>query len=197
MKSENRTYEMTARAAAAQLTGERILDATGEVFWRSSVDGITLEEVAREAGVTVQTVIRRFGNKESLFAAAVEREITRVTDQRDTAPVGDAAGTVEVLFDHYELLGDRVVKMLADEERSPVLKAIAEQGRVVHRDWCRKVFAPSLAGLKGVERKRRIALFVAICDVYTWKLLRRDAGLNRKQAQVAILELLEPLTKGT
>jgi hypothetical protein len=43
-----------------------------------------------------------------------------------------------------------------------------------------------------VERERRLAQFVAICDVYTWKLLRRDAGLSRRQTELAVTELLKP-----
>jgi hypothetical protein len=40
-----------------------------------------------------------------------------------------------------------------------------------------------------------VAQLVAVCDVYTWKLLRRDAGLSRTQTRTALLELLEPLTR--
>ena len=38
---------------------------------------------------------------------------------------------------------------------------------------------------------------VAVCDVYTWKLLRRDSGLSRRQAATALLELLQPLTQSS
>jgi hypothetical protein len=47
--------------------------------------------------------------------------------------------------------------------------------------------------LSGVKRQRRLAQFVAVCDVYTWKLLRRDAGLSRRQTQLALVELLTPM----
>jgi hypothetical protein len=40
-----------------------------------------------------------------------------------------------------------------------------------------------------------LAELVAICDVYVWKLLRRDAGLSRDQTELALIELLAPLTK--
>ena len=43
----------------------------------------------------------------------------------------------------------------------------------------------------------RLAQLVAICDVYTWKLLRRDAGLDRPTTERAILEMLRPLLGGT
>src|SRR3954471_7490365 len=112
-----RPYHMTARAAAAAATGRRILDAAGAVFYEKA--DLPLDDVAARAGVTVQTVIRRFGGREGLFTAALARESGRVRDQRDTAPVGDLAAAVRVLVDHYEEYGDKVLTLLALEKRSP------------------------------------------------------------------------------
>lgn len=188
-----RPYRMAARAQSTAATGERVLDAAIELFWERPTDQIALDQVASRAGVTVQTVIRRFGGKDALIAAAAERESARVAQQRDRAPVGDVVGAVLVLVEHYELTGDRVLKLLAEEERIPGLRIIADRGRALHRDWCARVFAPALEGRVGVEQRRRMAQLVAVCDVYTWKLLRRDAHLSRRQTTLAMVELLTPL----
>src|SRR5215472_1255259 len=119
--SARRPYRMLARAEAAAATAERILDAAIELFWERPTDQISLDEVARRASVTVQTVIRRFGGRDGLLAAAAEREADRVGRQRNEAPVGDVAAAVHVLAEHYEELGDRVLKMLAEEDRVPGL----------------------------------------------------------------------------
>jgi AcrR family transcriptional regulator len=190
-----RPYKMVARAQAAAATRERILDAAVELFWDSPAEPVALEDVAARAGVAVQTVIRRFGGRDGLFAAAAEREMSRTRSQRDEAPVGEVAGAVRVLLDHYEEMGDRVGRLLAEEQRSPVLSEVAERGRVLHREWCAQVFAPSLMRVAGSERRRRLAQLVAICDFYTWKLLRRDACLSRRQTELALVELLAPLTE--
>jgi AcrR family transcriptional regulator len=187
---------MRARAASTTATAERILDATVEVFWELPTDQVSLDEVARRAQVTVQTVIRRFGGRDGLIAAAADRQFDKVQRERAQAPVGDVPGAVQVLVEHYETYGDGVFKMLAEEERNPGLSEIADRGRVIHRDWCARVFAPSLATLKGLDRTRRLAEFVAVCDVYVWKLLRRDAGLSRRQTELALVELLNPLVQG-
>jgi AcrR family transcriptional regulator len=187
---------MVARAEAAAATGERILDAAVDAFWESPGE-VSLEEVARRAGVSVQTVIRRFGGRDGLTAAAVEREGRRVIEQREQAPAGDAPGAVRVLVDHYEEMGDRVLRMLGEEARIPELRQIADGGRRAHRQSCERVFAAALQGLEGVERERRLAQLVAICDVYTWKLLRRDAGLSRRQTELAMVELLNPILEGS
>jgi len=188
-----RPYRMVARAANVVATGDRILDAAVEAFWEQPSDQISLDDVARRAGVSMQTVIRRFGGKEGLLAAAIERESERVRRQRDPEAVTDAAGAVAQLVTHYEAMGDRVLRMLAEETRIPALRQVVDGGRRAHRDWCERVFASELAGLGVARRRRRVAQLVAVCDVYTWKLLRRDAGLSRRETEVALLELLRPL----
>lgn len=187
---------MKARADAAAATAERILDAAIELFWeRPSVD-VPLEEVAHRAGVSVQTVIRRFGGKEGLLWAAAEREGRRIGEQRSQASPGNLTGTVSVLVDHYEEFGDRVLRMLAEEERAPTLTPIVNEGRTLHREWCARIFGGALDRRSGVERERLLAQLIAVCDVYTWKLLRRDSRLSRRQTELAIRELLNGLLGG-
>ncbi len=74
----SRTYRMTARADAAERTGERIIDAMLKRYAETAYDQIRLQDVAADAGVSTQTVIRRFGSKHGLLAAAIERELTRL-----------------------------------------------------------------------------------------------------------------------
>jgi AcrR family transcriptional regulator len=188
-----RSYRMTARADAAQATADRIVDAAIETFWEHPSDEISLEQVARRAGVTKQTVLRRFESKAGLFAAAAERSMALARAERDDVAPGDLARAIAALAAHYERIGDRVVRLLAEEQRNAAVRAIADQGRAYHAEWCGRVFSPALAGLRGAARARRLAQLVAVCDVYTWKLLRRDRGLSRPQTEVALRELLQPL----
>ena len=77
-----------------------------------------------------------------------------------------------------------------------IIRALADQGRAYHAGWCERVFAPALAGLRGPERARRLAQLVVVTDVLTWKLLRHDRRLSRRQTELALIELLQPLTGG-
>jgi AcrR family transcriptional regulator len=192
-----RPYRMTVRAEKAAATGDRILDATVALFWQEPGGVVSLDAVARRAGVTVQTVIRRFGGRDGLIAAAVEREMGRVEASRDPAAVADVTAGVRQLVDHYEEMGDAVIRLLAEEVRQPALREFAELGRRSHRAWCEQVFATTLAGRDVAGRNRRLAQLVAVCDVYTWKLLRRDAGLDRHQTELALVELLTPLMEAS
>lgn len=196
MKVEvTRAYRMTARADAAARTGEQILNAALELFWESPTTDIPLDAVAARAGVSVRTVIRRFGSKEDLFAAAAALQTGRVGAQRGDAPVGDVAGAVTVLVEHYEQIGDGVLRMLAAEQSMPALTPIVENGRTLHWDWCRRVFGPALDRLPAAQRHQRLAELVAITDVYMWKILRRDAGLSRAQTQSSLVRILTRMIK--
>ena len=193
--TEPRPYRMRARAEAAEQTANRILAAAVELFWERPTTELSLDAVADRAGVSTRTVLRRFGGKDQLLAAAGEWDRRRVSDQRDRAPVGDVEMAVEVLVEHYEELGEKVLRLLAAQATMPALAPVVDQGRQVHREWCRRVFAPYLEGLPAAARRRRLAQYVAVCDVYTWKLLRLDARLSRRQTQTALVEILIPLTK--
>lgn len=188
-----REYRQVARATAAAATGERILDAYLSHFWARPGDPPSLEEVARAAGVSVQTVIRRFGGRDGLVAAAAARETARIAATRDPGAVRTPVEAIAQLVDHYERMGDQVLAMLAEEARVPALAPVAAQGRAFHRGWCETVFATHLDSLDAGTRTRRLAQLVAVTDVYTWKLLRRDAGLDRGATADAMTELLTSL----
>lgn len=191
-----RPYEMRVRAEAAAATADRILDEVERLFWEEPSREPTLAVIAAAAGVSVQTVIRRFGGREGVEAAAFARAARRVAEQRGEAHPGDIASAVAVLVDHYEALGDGVVRMVAAEHQRPFVAEVAVNGRRLHEVWCERVFAATLDSLRGVARQRRLAQLMAVCDVATWKVLRRDRKLSRKQVELALLELLEPLTAG-
>ena len=191
--AKRRPYRMAARAEATEATKERILVAAEAAFDELLFDEITLSWIAERAGVSVQTVLRHFQSREGLFTASLLRGGAKMAEDRGVLPVGDPAEAIGILVDHYEEFGDRVLRMLAQEEREPTLHMLADLGRQFHLEWCKQAFAPALKGLRGAKRARRIAQFVTATDIYVWKLLRRDRGLSQAQTKLAMRELLEPL----
>lgn len=195
---ETRAYDSRKRATAAAETGRRILRATEDLFMEGTLGDVTLKAVADRAGVTVQTLIRRFGDRDGLINATAEAAAERVMGQRDAAPPGNVPAAVDNLLDHYETTGALSLKILSEEHVSLGMAGITETGRRLHREWCARVFAPFLTREvlpDGTDPNRRLAQFVALCDVYTWKLLRLDAGLSRDQVALSLLEMLEPFTR--
>lgn len=192
-----RSYQMTARAESAERTANAILGATKELFTTKAVADITLADIAARAGVTTQTVLRRFGDKDSLFAAAITHFTAEVDARRGRVKPDDPEDIAAVLCAHYEDYGPMAIKLLAEELTTPAARDVTSAGRRYHRSWCETVFAGTLARVSGSERDRRLAQLMAICDLRTWETLRVTANLSREQVEQALRELLVPLmTKG-
>lgn len=192
-----REYRQSARAEAAAQTATDVLDAALDLYWRTPIEELTLNQIAEKAGVTVQTVIRRFGGKDEVIAAVADRERGRVNEERSIELPGDVGAAIKILVAHYERVGEQTLKLLAEESRHPAIAKVTQDGRQLHRDWCETAFGPQLESLVPVVRRRRIAQLTAICDVYTWKILRRDSGLGVKQTEQALVELVESIAKGS
>src|SRR5215213_7132878 len=89
-----RAYRSPVRAAAAAATGERIIEAALARFSAQPYEEVALEDVARDAGVAVRTVIRRFGSKDGLLTAVAGNVGERVMAQRNEAPADDVPAAV-------------------------------------------------------------------------------------------------------
>lgn len=136
-------------------------------------DEITLDSVAADAGVTVQTLVRRFGGKEGLLTDAVKILASRIDEQR-ASPPGNLDRLVANLIGDYEKTGDAVIRLLALEPRHPALGELLDYGRSRHRRWASGVFADTLGKLDAAGHTRALDALVIVTDVYVWKLLRRD-----------------------
>ena len=66
----------------------------------------------------------------------------------------------------------------------------AALGRRGHQAWVETTFTAALTAREGADRARRLAQLVAVTDVYTWKLLRRDKGLSREDTIRAMRDLV-------
>jgi AcrR family transcriptional regulator len=188
-----RPYRMQARAKSAAETKERILEAAEKTFDSGSIDEFTLTAIADRAGVSVQTVLRHFGNRDGMLAATLLHIGLKMRSYRDAAPAGDTVAAVASLIDYFDRFGDRILRLIAERERHPSLRLMTDFGWAYHEEWCERVFESDLAGLSGVDRKRRMAQLTALTDVHVWKRLRHNHGLSRRQTQRAIREVLQPL----
>lgn len=164
---------MGARAQAVEDTRERIREALFTLGTAQVFSEISLDDVAQEAGVSVQTVLRHFGSRATLIESNIEYAIDRVARER-VAPDGDPDAALTVLVDHYELRGDTALLMLAQEANDAQVRRLTEHGRRMHRDWVRSTYAGVVEG-----REDLLDLLVVATDVYAWKLMRRDRGYSR------------------
>lgn len=181
---------MVVRADAATATRERILLAAWRQFSERGFDGVRIADVGSEAGVSAQTVHAHFRTKDDLFVAAWSAHMAPEGALRNRAQGGDVHSAVRLLYDSYERDGDAVLRLLAQEERIPAVKEMADAGRRWHRDWVGRTFAPLLEGLVGAQRERRHDALVVATDLLVWKLLRREMRLSRRAAERVVTEMV-------
>ena len=75
MASVNRSRSKVSKREQAARTKERIVDAAHRLFLSNGYEDTTIQAVADEAGVAVQTVYFRFGNKATLLAEVENRAV--------------------------------------------------------------------------------------------------------------------------
>jgi AcrR family transcriptional regulator len=98
-------------------TDRAILNAAFELFLERGVDGASMEQIARRAGVGKLTVYRRWSSKEELLAQAVEA----VVEERDWPSNEDiAAGSPAEII-------ERVLPQSAEVAASPRFRALVSR----------------------------------------------------------------------
>jgi AcrR family transcriptional regulator len=154
---------------------------------------LVLDEVAKRARTTPQTVLRHFGSRAGLLEAAARRGLASVKAEREAVPKGDIPAIAAYLARHYEEHGPMMLRMLAVEAEVPGIARIIDRGRELHRSWVGRVLEPQLASLAGAERSRRLALLVAITDLLAWKVLRLEQRLSQSGYRRCVSELLRAI----
>jgi AcrR family transcriptional regulator len=187
-----RTYAMKARAAKTEATRDRVLVVTAALLKSRFRSEVRLEDVARDAEVTVQTVLNLFGTRAALLDEALSKLLTELRAHRLRAEPGDNRGAVSTLVEHYEQFGDWVIRNLA-EEADPELLAL---GRAGHREWVARQFGKAIAKVERRHREELIDRLVCVCDVYTWKVLRRDMGRSQARTEATILAMVGAILGG-
>ncbi|HEX6348245.1 MAG TPA: hypothetical protein VF160_02510 [Candidatus Dormibacteraeota bacterium] len=169
MKS-TRSYRMGARADSAEATRRRTLEAAISLLAERPAAEIRLEQVAGRAEVSVQTILRLHGTRARLLERARGEALRRMGAERPEPRPGDVTAVVACLFDRYEALGD-----LAGAPP---------------REWLERHFAPQLARHPGARRERVLNALQVACALHSVKLLRRELGLARPEAEVTVRRLV-------
>lgn len=184
-----RKYDMSRRAAAAERTRRRIVEATIQVHAEQGIAAARLEDIARIAGVATATLYRHFPAYEDLVAACGSLTFERLPPPSAETARAAFAGMrgrrrrlerlVDGLFGYYELTG-RMVELLRQD--SGELRAVADAVARLEAGfdaWVDEALEP----LEGVDR----ALVRAIVDHRTWSAMIAEGVADPRAAAVGLL----------
>ena len=133
-------------------TTDRILEAAKAMFLTAGYDGVNLDQVAERAGVARQTVYNRFGSKEAVFRAVMERHwaMLQFGDEVSPAPGSSAQPDPEVALRRFAA---SLVAFVSDTEQIAFTRLVIAESR--HLPWVAEEFyqfgkKPLLASLTAI-----------------------------------------------
>lgn len=139
-----------ASSAGLQNTRRRILDAACRCFDRDSIRHTSMEEVARESGMSRQTIYRHFQGKEELVAAVAKAKAQGVTDLVRERIGGVADSRMRIVLAIVacveKLVTDRHMReMIEGEYKQLIARAVRDDVVETVRERWRPILRPAIA----------------------------------------------------
>ncbi len=184
---------------------EQLLDAALSVIDERGYGGVSMEAIARSAGVTKPVVYDLFGNRGELLMALLEREEERALAQLAAAmPVEPSQDPEELLAEGFRAFLESVVAnpeswrliLLPAEGTPEVVRAHVERGR----DEVRRGLAEALEGKVGAAPREGAAdvelgahALVAAAEQLARLVLTDPGAFTIERADRFVRELLAAL----
>ena len=105
--NEVATYESPLRREQAEQTRSRIVDAALDLIV-GGVEGLTMQEVAKAAGVALRTVFRHFPTRGDLLDATWQALQVRMGETPELTTLDELTGFLPELFGRYGAMEDQI-----------------------------------------------------------------------------------------
>ncbi|HET6970473.1 MAG TPA: helix-turn-helix domain-containing protein [Phenylobacterium sp.] len=152
--NEAAPYDSPLRREQAEQTRARIVGAAQELV-AGGVAAVTMQEVAKAAGVALRTVFRHFPTRDDLLDAVWQALQVRMGEPPDLATLDELTGFLPELFGRYAAMEDQIRgAMFAQTFVSSRQRLGSERARKM-----RRAVAAQFAG--GDERSRAMAASAA------------------------------------
>ena len=181
----------TLQDRRAALGRDAVLDALVTHLEAGDADGISMEDLAREAGVSRRTLYRYFPTRADLIAAAGEHVRGRVLNIDSAIAPDGLAATFRAGVARSEARPQLARALLATESGRAV-RGTFRQARVeaIRREV--KALAPHLGKR---EADRAAAVLTYLCSLNAWVSLQDESGLSPERAEEAVLWAIELIQK--
>jgi AcrR family transcriptional regulator len=211
MPPVKRDYRSQYRRGQAKLLAEGtrrvIVNSARKLFANRGYGATTIEAIAREGGIAVQTVYANFGTKraillELLQMAQAQGELLTIIGQfaaeKDPARMVRLGAAFNRRF--YEQAGDVIRIMVGAAASDPVIAKLEHLAEEDVRGRCARVvraWARSGALRKGMSQKEATDLLVAFTSPEIFRLLVTSSGWSPDEYEAWFVVTLESLILGT
>jgi AcrR family transcriptional regulator len=165
---------------------EQLLDVTTEIIAEQGFQAVSIQSVARRAGISRPIVYEHFGDLSGLLEALVEREMARALEQVSEAELGDLTegDPRALMLESLRTFLDAVAQhpstwqlVLVPPEGAPELlrKSILRGRAAVLNKLARAVRPISMPGGEAADPQLTATILSAVADEYA-RLLLSDAS---------------------
>jgi AcrR family transcriptional regulator len=201
-----RRYTSPQRAAAAQVTRDRIRTAATKLFLADGYSGTSIRAIADLAGVAEKTVYLQFANKSALLNEVVGAAIVGDGDQvaaadrrwfRDIVESPEPATKVRLLAAATAALHERTGAVFAmalgaaavDAEAADLWRA-GKQGHLADMTRLAESFAAAGMIPAGLDLSWAVRTLYVLVGLETWHLIRREVGNDPAEYHTWLLHSL-------
>lgn len=188
-----RAYESPLRTAQAARTHQQIIGAAWRAFVRDGYGGTSMSALAREAGVSRETLYKVFRTKPELLKAVYD---VAVVGDHDAVAVADRPEYIKMLADPDPVAAARsfgmltaelverigpVLRVLADAAHEPELQHLLEITRAERLEGTRSVLAVLCGRPAGHALDHAVDVVWTLASPEVALLLTDQRGWSRQQ----------------
>ena len=165
---------------------ERILGAAFSCFERFGIGKTTMEDVARAAQVSRQSVYRHFAGKDDLLDAVCCREGVRINQA--------VRGQITKAMDFAQVLGEALFVIITEGNRNPFLRQVVDTPalQALMTDPDSRAYKLNVDYWRELMQRARaageLADDIALDEIVAWLLIMQSV-LQRQLAEGAINEV--------
>ena len=170
------------RDRQAELVRAQILDALVARLEYETPDQLSIDDLARDAGVSRRTLYRYFPNREALMVAAEERLVVRLGLPLDFDGPDSIAPSFREASHRLEL-HPRLARAL---RQTSISRSRRSPLRVRRLQGLAQALEPVTRALPADEAERAIAIMGYLCSANAWLTISDEAGLPPDEVRAAI-----------
>lgn len=200
MPEERRRYTQTRRAEAAAETRQRIIEATRAALTEGALRSVSLDEIAKRAGVARSTLHLIFGSRKDLMTAvaldALDRggveSLRRAFAQRDARKaLLDSFRTSTAMYAREFAVSNALLSLAAtDGDAAEAAKLLDASRRDGMQTIARRLDEQGYLGT-GVSRDAAAEMLWVLTSIETFGMLYRGWGMEREQATLRLTDMAQ------
>lgn len=188
------------RTARGRRTREAVIDALLSLIEEGNPQP-SARQIAERGGVALRSVWTHFSDKESLYAEAAQREVTRLRAVKEEIDPGLPLPERITRFAEQRA---RILEKLSPvaqaarllEPFSPQLRASREAYYGLARSNIKQVFGAELARYDESARRDLTDQILVVTSWSTWNTLRQELGIGYQRACELMAEIVRALFRG-